>query len=75
MGREFFVHGNKGRKPANAIQEDTKIAVIELYSSKYYDASFTHYTELLAAHEGIPCKFLTDRRTVFTYKKKNSPSS
>lgn len=53
-GREFFVHGNKGRKPANTIQEDTKIAVIELYRSKYYDANFTHYTQLLAAHEGIP---------------------
>ncbi|MFR7571704.1 MAG: hypothetical protein ACLUVM_02735 [Blautia faecis] len=23
---------------------------------------------------GIPYKFFTDRRTVFTYKKKNSPS-
>lgn len=52
-GKEFFVHGNKGRKPANTIQENTKTAVIELYRSKYYDANFTHYTELLAAHEGI----------------------
>lgn len=53
-GKEFFVHGNKGRKPANTILEDTRIAVIKLYRSKYYDANFTHYTELLAAHEGIP---------------------
>lgn len=54
LGKEFFVHGNKGRKPANTIQEDIRVAVLELYRNKYYDANFTHYTELLAAHEGIP---------------------
>lgn len=30
------------------------------------------WTQLTAY--GIPYKFFTDRRTVFTYKKKNSPS-
>ncbi|WP_252198458.1 hypothetical protein [Clostridium sp. MCC353] len=52
-GKEYFVHGNKGRQPANTIQNDVKITIINLYRSKYYDANFTHYTELLDRHEGI----------------------
>jgi len=52
-GKEFFIHGNKGRKPASTIPVDTKLMIVELYRSKYYDANFTHYTELLRAHENI----------------------
>lgn len=52
-GKEYFVHGNKGRKPANTISDDTKQIVINCYRDKYYDANFTHYTELLGKHEGI----------------------
>ena len=43
----------KGRQPANTIQNDVKITIIDLYRSKYYDANFTHFTELLDRHEGI----------------------
>lgn len=52
-GKDFFVHGNKGRRPANTIPDDTRLAVIDLYRKKYYDANFTHYTELLEKNEGI----------------------
>lgn len=52
-GKEFFVHGNRGRKPANTISNDVRTAVTTLYTTKYYDANFTHFTELLAEHEGI----------------------
>ena len=52
-GKVYFVHGNKGRQPANTIQNDVKITIIDLYRSKYYDANFTHFTELLDRHEGI----------------------
>lgn len=52
-GKEYFVHGNKGRKPANTIPEATKVIVIDLYRNKYFDANFTHYTELLGKHEKI----------------------
>lgn len=52
-GKEYFVHGNKGRRPASTISEDTKLIVINNYRNKYYDANFTHYTELLEKHEGI----------------------
>lgn len=52
-GKDFFIHGNRGRKPANTIPDDTRTTITALYSSKYYDANFTHFTELLAEHEGI----------------------
>lgn len=52
-GKEYFVHGNKGRKPANTIPDATKAAIVDLYRTKYFDANFTHYTELLDKHEHI----------------------
>ena len=52
-GKEFFAHGNRGRKPANAIPDETRRLVIDLYRTKYYDANFEHFTELLGKHEDI----------------------
>jgi len=52
-GKAFFIHGNRGRKPATTIPQDIRCAVVDLYRTKYYEANFTHYTELLEEHEGI----------------------
>ncbi len=52
-GKAYFTHGNKGRKPANTIKEETKTDIIQLYQKKYFNANFTHFTELLAKHENI----------------------
>ena len=52
-GKEFFIHGNKGRRPAHAISNEIKRMIIDLYQTKYQGANFTHYSELLAAHESI----------------------
>lgn len=52
-GKEFFVHGNRGRKPIHSISDETRSTVIDLYKTKYHGANFTHYSELLAANEGI----------------------
>jgi len=52
-GKEYFIHGNKGRKPVNTIPESTKADVIDLYRKKYFNANFTHYTELLSKYEKI----------------------
>ena len=52
-GKEFFVHGNRGRKPANTISDDVRGTVIDLYRSKYFDANFAHFTELLRDFENI----------------------
>ena len=52
-GKEYFVHGNRGRKPANTIPYETRRLVVDLYRTKYYDANFEHFTELLEKHEDI----------------------
>ena len=52
-GKEFFVHGNRGRKPKHALDKDVKSTIFDLYNTKYYDANFEHYSELLCKYEGI----------------------
>lgn len=52
-GKAFFIHGNRGKKPATTIRPDVRSQVIDLYRTKYYKANFEHYTELLKKHEGI----------------------
>lgn len=53
MGKEFFSHGNKGRKPIHTIDEETKLKVLDLYRTKYEDSNFVHYSELLEEYENI----------------------
>ena len=52
-GKAAFVHGNRGRKPAITTSDEVRNTVVDLYRTKYYEANFTHFTELLAKHEGI----------------------
>ena len=52
-GKAAFVHGNRGRKPSTTTTEDIRASVVDLYRTKYYEANFTHYTELLAREEKI----------------------
>ena len=52
-GKAFFIYGNRGKKPATTIRPDVRSQVIDLYRTKYYEANFEHYTELLKKHEGI----------------------
>ena len=52
-GKEFFVHGNKGRKPAHTLEDETRQNILDLYRTKYYDANFEHYSELLEKYENI----------------------
>lgn len=52
-GKAFFEHGNKGRKPVNVIDEETRQAILTLYDNKYFDANFTHLAELLEKHNEI----------------------
>jgi hypothetical protein len=52
-GKEFFSHGNKGRKPATALPEESRRNIVDLYNAKYYDCSYEHYAELLASKESI----------------------
>nr|MCR5144336.1 helix-turn-helix domain-containing protein [Lachnospiraceae bacterium] len=52
-GKAAFVHGNRGRKPAVTIPDEVRKNVVDLYRTKYYEANFTHFTELLEKCEGI----------------------
>ena len=53
QGKAYFVHGNKGRKPVNTIPDEKRKLVVDLYRTKYYDANFEHFTELLRKYEEI----------------------
>ncbi len=52
-GKEYFVHGNRGRKPSSTLPDDLREQIVSLYQHKYYDANFEHFTELLDQHENI----------------------
>jgi transposase len=52
-GKEYFVHGNTGRSPVTARSERERAKIIKLYNTKYWDASFAFFSELLLSKEGI----------------------
>ena len=52
-GKAFLLHCNRGRKPAHTLSTDTRQTVVDLYRTKYFDTNFTHFSELLAEHEGV----------------------
>lgn len=52
-GKEFFIHGNRGRKPKHAISVELKDTIETLYQSKYFDCTYTQFTEYLADREHI----------------------
>lgn len=52
-GKSFFVHGNRGRKPSHALSIDEKNHIEDLYNTKYFDCTYTLFTELLAEKENI----------------------
>lgn len=58
-GKTFFIHGNRGRKPATVLPQDTRQRVLDLYRTKYYDANLTHYCELLEEYEHIKVSIST----------------
>jgi transposase len=52
-GAVALAHGNRGRKPANAIEEGVRRCVVDLARSTYLGFNQQHFTELLAEREGI----------------------
>lgn len=52
-GKEFFVHGNRGRIPAHALSETQKTEIEQLYIHKYWDCTYTSFSEYLAERENI----------------------
>ena len=52
-GMVALAHGNRGRRPANALGEDIRERVVKLASGRYSGCNQQHFTELLAEREGI----------------------
>src|ERR1700694_5038109 len=52
-GASALAHGNRGRRPAHALDEEVSRRVVELATSTYAGFNQQHLTEMLAAHEGI----------------------
>ena len=52
-GAQALAHGNRGRKPHNALDASLRKQVLELAQSIYAGCNTQHFTELLAEREGI----------------------
>ncbi len=52
-GPGFLAHGNRGRKPANAIPGDVKRLVVEMATGDFRDTSCQHMSELLLEHMSV----------------------
>ena len=61
-GAAALAHGNRGRRPHNAIQESRSAEVVPLASTHYAGTNHTHLTELLREQEGIDLSRPTVRR-------------
>ena len=61
-GAAALAHGNRGRKPPNALDGEVVKRVIELAGSKYAGFNTQHFTEALSEREGIKLSRSTIRR-------------
>ena len=74
VGPAALAHGNRGRRPHNAIPEVAAAAVVKLASNGYAGTNHTHLTELLREREGIDLSRPTVRR-ILTKAGIGSPRS
>ena len=61
-GAAALAHGNRGRRPHNAIPETAAATVVKPASNGYAGANHSHFTELLREREGIDLSCPTVRR-------------
>lgn len=61
-GPAGLIHGNRGRRPSNAVTEAITARVIELATTTYRGFNQHHLTEMLAEHEGIDLSRSSVRR-------------
>jgi transposase len=63
-GAQVLAHGNRGRKPANALGDGLKRQVVGLAQSTYAGCNTQHLSELLAEREGIDFSRSSVRRVL-----------
>ena len=56
-GKAGFVHGNRNRKPINALDNSISENIILLYKHKYQDWNFYHFKEFLKNNENIDVSY------------------
>jgi transposase len=61
-GPAGLIHGNRGRRPSNAVSAVITARVIELATTTYRGFNQQHLTEMLAEHEGIDLSRSSVRR-------------
>lgn len=52
-GKAAFIHGNRGKKPTNKVDEQTRMKIIKIYLSFRTKPNFKHFTEILSETFGI----------------------
>ncbi|MBU3161857.1 transposase, partial [Clostridium frigoris] len=52
-GKNFFIHGNRGLKPAHTLPDIIRQTIVSLYCTKYENTNLTQFSELLEEFEGI----------------------
>jgi len=77
-GAAALAHGNRGRKPHNALDISLKEQVLELAQSTYAGCNNQHFTELLAERESIDLSRSAVRRILLkagirSPRKRRSP--
>ena len=56
-GKNAFVHGNRSKKPVNALDKSLSNEIILLYTTKYQDWNFQHFKEFLEKDENIKVSY------------------
>lgn len=56
-GKPSFVHGNRSKKPVNALDKSISEDIILLYNNKYQDWNFNHFREFLKKDENIDVSY------------------
>jgi transposase len=57
-----LIHGNRGRQPANSLEQCVKDQIENLSQGKYADSNDSHFTEMLSEREGITISRETIRK-------------
>ena len=56
-GKEGFIHGNRGRKPATTLDKSLSEDIILLYKNKYQGWNFKHFVDFLEKDENIKVSY------------------
>ena len=56
-GKYAFIHGNRSKKPVNALDKSISEDIITLYKNKYYDFNFNHFKDFLKKDEDIDVSY------------------